>query len=580
MWLAIDLDSQPKNLTGWIHYFESYFQYPNRSTTSSGCRSLLDFTDRLAELGGYITSSKHQRGEAFYKYYAKYFAWYCGLVAQIQVQFEDAVWVRFPEKCPYCGQLPCAFLYNPALRMHALEEPDQFRIAASNQLQRSPSVARKSLANWLEHFVRIYPTNLHHSIGSVVERFHEEQSELFKELRQAQRHRDSTGAITSSEIRERVVEELSDLFSWFLALGAKVLLEVRNDKFLFVRSSDPTRFLLDFDLLVFSMYRDGCEKCHQKPCHCEPSSPVDRSDLAADEIVEPVPFGEDKEIYEVLVNEQVISLSDYKVVGNFVVYDPELRSSLIKAVNELRLRAEKAKDPIPVLLCANPGSGKTFFVNEYARELGLGPHEVVRLMLAPSDDIAASLRMLYKQIVARKELPRVAFLDEVDTQIAGEYAYRYLLSAMLGDSVDVGDGLSCKLPSVVWFFAASTASNVEDFEKTLKTIGKGPDFLRRFNQAGMTIQLPGVSSSFEVLLQAVATAKAMNPNIAYIDASVLYYFAISTWKDAGELKAAVRRAIDASQGGVLDATVLRSLDFESKHHQSLRVLGKRLVKIK
>ena len=140
----VDLTQVPATLDAWLRWFGSFFEMPNRLRAGKrGYCDLRDFGDRLAELGGYITSSKHQRSPILWRYYAKYFAWYCGLATSGGLDLETYIWKRFPGLCPYCGERPCIYLYNPGLRVHraaneaALKAsptlPSSFRKCAAGQ---------------------------------------------------------------------------------------------------------------------------------------------------------------------------------------------------------------------------------------------------------------------------------------------------------------------------------------------------------------------------------------------------------------------------------------------------------------
>jgi hypothetical protein len=299
----------------------------------------------------------------------------------------------------------------------------------------------------------------------------------------------------------------------------------------------------------------------------------------------PAPAEDILDAFEWLMSLEAFSLEKFRVVGNFVVADREHRDMLKTKLAGLLSSFEKGERPYPVLLCGRPGSGKSFFVSEVAREVGItNPGESIqRCNLADSENIGSTLGGHFKHILTTAP-PRVAFLDEFDTTVKGENAYRFLLDALQGDPVDLGDDVKKTLGQVLWFFAASQAPDVATFEKNVADKERGPDCLRRFYSSGKILELPGLFSRREIAVQAAATAHGLRKSLQAIEASVLFYFACSEWKDAGHLVGAVREVLESvDQSQILGrGGIARRPDFYAfteEYIDMIKKLGDRLVTI-
>jgi len=554
--------AKPRTLTEWVSFFDIYFHKPNRGEWSKGYRRLGDFTDRLSELGGYVTSSKHQYSEPFRKYYSKYFAWFCGLVSQARLDLEPAVWTKFPAKCPYCNLSPCAYVYNPGLRVHRSSDPFEVKRTAEIALKEKPDLAARSLSSWFSHFINIYPTNLHRSLGDIAERFHEEQSELIKAVREAQGLRDvKDGSLKDSPARTVILEELSDLLSWYLTLGAKVLIErrgayIRYEEF--ISKQEDGRIAVDFDEFIYGSYVGGCGDCGKKPCACTAFVAADRSDLKEDPVmVIPNRVSDTDEIVNWLKSTEELDLKSVSVVGQFVAGTGPERDRLKTALDDLRTRIGTLSNPYSVLLCGSPGSGKSFLVKQFVDDLKLKSENIVRKNFSSATNASEELSDAFVKI-SGAEAPRVAFLDEIDTVIDGENTYRFLLAAMKGEEVPFTRTHSQKLPPVLMFFAASKAPTEADFRNYIEagSVQKGSDFLRRFEEAGTVIELPAMLTPQDKVMQVLATAFAENADLEEVEARVLLYFATQNWQDTGALKGSVKKAMEAVRGRILKISAI------------------------
>jgi hypothetical protein len=127
---------------------------------------------------------------------------------------------------------------------------------------------------------------------------------------------------------------------------------------------------------------------------------------------------------------------------------------------------------------------------------------------------------------------------------------------MKGEEVPFTANHRQALPAVLMFFAASKAPSVDEFRKHLATIQKGQDFLRRFEEAGVIIELSSKLTPQDKVMQVLANAFAIKPNLEEVEARVLLYFATRDWHDTGALKGSVQKAMERVSGRILTLSAI------------------------
>jgi ATPase family associated with various cellular activities (AAA) len=236
-----------------------------------------------------------------------------------------------------------------------------------------------------------------------------------------------------------------------------------------------------------------------------------------------------------------LSISECCAVGEFAVANQRARDRTRTIVSDLRKALDTVTIPFPVLVCGEPGAGKSFFVSQVAQELGVGTTDILRRSLATSRDLEQDIRSLVRDAANRKS--RVVFIDEVDTKVGGETAYRFLLDVINGEPVRLGRH-DVGLPGAIWFMAGSIATSSATFKAAIADEVKGPDFFRRFHQAGVIIEIEPPITFADRVIQGAVGLKRARPTLRGIANQVLYWFGSTPFGDAGEVKAAARRVAD------------------------------------
>ncbi len=282
-----------------------------------------------------------------------------------------------------------------------------------------------------------------------------------------------------------------------------------------------------------------------------------------------------------------IELHDVRVVGNYVSSNPELKEKLLINVDDLASKAVSGfTRPFPVLICAPPGSGKNFFVEEFARAVQSRVDSTVNILplvenLAPSNDLVSTLGLHFTKILIAPE-PRIALLKNVDSRVNGKYAFRFLMPGLDGEHVDLGNRAKAPLPSVLWFFTSNKAKDAASFKKAVAGTQQGEEFFLRCKRSGMVIELPALVNGRDIIYQVVSTAITLRKELKQVQAIVLYYFAVSSLEDTSSLRGAVRTAVqDMGKRDILKVGDIANRPdfgkFTEVHSHAIKKLGQKLV---
>jgi predicted AAA+ superfamily ATPase len=219
-----------------------------------------------------------------------------------------------------------------------------------------------------------------------------------------------------------------------------------------------------------------------------------------------------------LVGLNVVTLSHYRIVGNYVRFGKTvcnaLKDARQKIVAACRGSSPKRENYI---IWAPPGSGKTYFVQEVAALLG----DSIRyreLNLAKLDE--AGFRSGLAEL-RNSQKPCLCFIDEADAKSDEPWPYDALLP-FLDASVTEGARL-------VFVLAGSLGSSLEDMKKAIASRPKGSDVLSRIPSGNeYTIPPMGVGDRLLVVLSQFRQAgKQMGHEVREVEKLGLYYVAIN-----------------------------------------------------
>lgn len=175
-----------------------------------------------------------------------------------------------------------------------------------------------------------------------------------------------------------------------------------------------------------------------------------------------------------------IVLEKYRAMNDYYIYDNTLKCQLEERLESIEqiLELEEAKSkPICVFLAGAPGTGKSYFVNQFAKYMKCAsPYPVTSLSGVDSSRFYNAIEHHVEQVYNTKrddeKARNVAFLDEIDTK-CNYYAFRFLMDAMTGsrtneNGIEMKSFKSGTVENLVWFFAGSSGTTRQEFMNQLK----------------------------------------------------------------------------------------------------------------
>ena len=234
--------------------------------------------------------------------------------------------------------------------------------------------------------------------------------------------------------------------------------------------------------------------------------------------------------------------------ANFTSNDRQFYRIATERLQMIRKRLEVGLGkPDNYLLLADPGAGKSFFVKQFCGELNrrLDGHVAFleRNLSAYSGMNQAFTDIIMDAVSALLSNRHVLlFIDEVDTQLDGEYMFQRLIAPMNGDPFFfLQKQLSFVEKNLVVFFALSRKPD------EISSAQKWPDFLSRIPN-NHKISLPNFSCPIERIYRAVATLPRGKFPVTKVQAAALLYIAIRPWSSSRELEQALEFAKLKSHG--------------------------------
>jgi len=231
-----------------------------------------------------------------------------------------------------------------------------------------------------------------------------------------------------------------------------------------------------------------------------------------------------------------VTLSRYRVVGNFTCYQQDVRHRLKdvrqKIADGFSLPGRKRENH---LIWAAPGSGKTYLVQQIAASLreSVGYHEL-NLAACSEPEFLSSLAQL-----GAEDKPHLCLVDEIDAKPHETWPYAALLPCL---DAAVAKGRPC-----VFVLAGSSGSSVAEMKERIASRPKGADLLSRI-PAWNEYEIPPLSlgdRALVVLSQFRQAGREVGREIQSVEKLGLYYVALnSRLANARQLRELAVRAIE------------------------------------
>lgn len=213
-----------------------------------------------------------------------------------------------------------------------------------------------------------------------------------------------------------------------------------------------------------------------------------------------------------------ISLSRFRVVGNYVRYDAQVRNSLKdwkqKIIVGLQTRSAGTSN---YLMWAPPGSGKSYFVQEISQSLdGLVHYEELNLAQLDKDEFGSGLAR-----VGTLGKPSLCFVDEIDAKPVESWPYEVLLPYL--------DPSGSRTSPVTFVLAGSSTSGKNEMKQRIASRPKGSDLLSRI-PTGNEFEIPPLNSGDKILVTLVQLRRAeekMGRTVNEVEKFGLFYICVN-----------------------------------------------------
>ncbi|TFH37426.1 MAG: ATP-binding protein [Anaerolineales bacterium] len=240
--------------------------------------------------------------------------------------------------------------------------------------------------------------------------------------------------------------------------------------------------------------------------------------------------------YPMISEMNLVRLSRYCVVGNYTRYEEEVLNTLkdirFKISEALREQDGARKN---FLIWAAPGSGKTFFAQQIAKELAPAcDYQEINLAKYDQDEFKYAITSLLNG-----SKPTICLVDEVDAQPTTIWPYESLLPIL-------DQATSSSFP-LIFIFAGSSGFSLEGMKERISLRSKGQDMLSRIPSENQAI-IPPMSFGDRVLIvlsQFVRAAEDQGRELRTVEKLGLYYVALNEkLSNARQLREFAVRAVE------------------------------------
>lgn len=231
-----------------------------------------------------------------------------------------------------------------------------------------------------------------------------------------------------------------------------------------------------------------------------------------------------------------LALSTISVLGKYRRFSNEERSLLSGLAGRIRRPLlEKSKTRENFLICAAPGSGKTFFVEELAREM-VGAVAFVQIDLSRDDRNTCESKLA--EVVASTQ-PCLCLIDEVDGRKGEDWPYDLFYKKL---DLNESEGRS----PVVFVLIGSSGGTAIKLGEVIRERFKGNDMVDRILESGQhCAEIPPMGAGDSVCVYAskiLEAASASKKTIQEIETFAAFH-AVLTCRTPRQLKLLADQAV-------------------------------------
>lgn len=231
-----------------------------------------------------------------------------------------------------------------------------------------------------------------------------------------------------------------------------------------------------------------------------------------------------------------VTLSRYRVVGNYTRYDETVRNALKDVRQKITAGFDRpSRKRENHLTWAAPGSGKTYLVQQVAASLPRAiSYRELDLARYSQQEFLSSLSQLDTE-----DKPYLCLVDEIDAKPQESWPYEVLLP-YLDAAVDRG-------AQFVFVLAGSSGSSVSEMKERIASRPKGADLLSRI-PGGNEYEIPPINLGDRILVvlsQFRQAGQEAGREIQAVEKLSLYYVALNSHlANARQLRELAVRAIE------------------------------------
>jgi tetratricopeptide (TPR) repeat protein len=214
----------------------------------------------------------------------------------------------------------------------------------------------------------------------------------------------------------------------------------------------------------------------------------------------------------------VISLSRFRVVGDYVRYDDAIRNQLKnlkqKITNGIRAQTRGQEN---YLIWGPQGSGKSHFARQLAKSFGAAVRYIeLNLADLKENDFREALASLEDA-----DRPVLCFIDEIDCKLAEQWSCEVLLPYL--------EPRASQKFRVCFILAGSGGSDMAEFKKIISARPKGKDILSRIPYGNeFTVPPLGIGDRIVVALSnLMVAAKKSHVRLREVDKLALLYIVLN-----------------------------------------------------
>jgi phosphoserine phosphatase len=278
---------------------------------------------------------------------------------------------------------------------------------------------------------------------------------------------------------------------------------------------------------------------------------------------------------------QALALNDLTVVGGYRRFDNHDRTRLIEVkekihnslMNPLRTREN-------YLSYAMPGSGKTYLIQEIARDLGEAI-EYVELDL--SKDSQNTFNKELEKVIQTKK-PCLCLLDEICGKADERWPYDTIYKKL-----DLNETRNDK-PKVVFLMIGSSGGSLQGLRELIRSRHKGKDLLDRClesEQYSIVVPSMGLGDALCVYVSKILeAAKNEKKEIKLVDKLAIYHAMVNSTSPR-QVKMLAEKAVERVEKGVEVLKYAHHFargdesfqEFMQEHIEAVKLLQKRTIRV-